>query len=52
MHWMRHANASHALHRGCPIAVVRDLLGHASIVTTNGYLHAKKGDGTAEYLPV
>src|SRR2546428_1630504 len=33
-HWLRHAHASHALDRGCPIHLVQATLGHASVATT------------------
>jgi len=49
-HWLRHASASHALDRGCPISMVQAGLGHASIATTGRYLHAKPGDSHARYL--
>ncbi len=51
-HWLRHAHASHALERGAPVALVRDTLGHASVSTTNGYLHARPNDSSALYLAV
>ncbi len=51
-HWLRHAHASHALDRGAPISLVRDDLGHASLVTTSRYTHARPGEGSATYLPV
>lgn len=51
-HWFRHANASHALDRGCPIHVVQATLGHASIATTGKYLHAKPTDSSGNYLPI
>jgi site-specific recombinase XerD len=40
-HWLRHAHASHALDRGCPIHLVQATLGHASVATTGKYLHAR-----------
>jgi integrase/recombinase XerD len=49
-HWMRHANASHALDRGAPIHVVQSTLGHASLSTTSKYTHARPSDSTGEYL--
>lgn len=49
-HWFRHSSASHAVERGCPIATVRDSLGHASIATTSTYLHARPDTGAADYL--
>jgi integrase/recombinase XerD len=50
-HWLRHSHASHALDRGAPPQVVQKALGHASLATTTGYLHARKGDQSACYLP-
>jgi site-specific recombinase XerD len=49
-HWLRHANASHALDRGAPIHVVQQTLGHASLATTSKYTHARPSDSTGEYL--
>lgn len=51
-HWFRHAHASHALDRGCPIHLVQATLGHSSISTTSKYLHAKPTDSSGNYLPV
>jgi len=31
--------------------LVRDTLGHASLVTTSPWLHARRGDSPALYLP-
>lgn len=49
---MRHCHASHALARGQTVAMVRDTLGHASVSTTDNYLHinsvASSGDGLDE----
>jgi integrase/recombinase XerC len=49
-HWLRHSHASHALDRGAPPQVVQKNLGHASLATTTGYLHARHGDHSANYL--
>jgi len=49
-HWLRHSHASHALDRGAPPQVVQKALGHASLATTTGYLHARRGDLSANYL--
>lgn len=38
-HWLRHTAASHMLDRDMDLRAVRDNLGHASINTTNQYLH-------------
>ena len=51
-HWLRHAHASHALDRGAPVSLVREGLGHASLVTTSRYTHARPGDGSSRYLPL
>jgi site-specific recombinase XerD len=50
-HWLRHSHASHALDRGAPPQVVQKNLGHASLATTTGYLHSRRGDHSANYLP-
>ncbi len=49
-HWLRHAHASHALDRGCPIHLVQSTLGHSSVATTGRYLHARPEDSSAWYL--
>ncbi|WP_237225494.1 tyrosine-type recombinase/integrase [Rubinisphaera sp. JC750] len=49
-HWFRHAHASHALDRGCPIHLVQATLGHSSIATTGKYLHAKPSESSGGYL--
>lgn len=49
-HWFRHAHASHALDRGAPLHLVQATLGHASVVTTGGYLHARPNDSSARFL--
>ena len=51
-HWLRHANASHALQRGCNIETVRQTLGHSSLATTSTYVHAKPEDSSGLHLPV
>lgn len=38
-HWLRHTFASNLLDKGADLRSVRDLLDHASITTTNQYLH-------------
>ncbi len=49
-HWLRHAHASHALDHGAPIHLVQATLGHSSVATTSGYLHARPGDSSARFL--
>jgi integrase/recombinase XerD len=51
-HFLRHSHASHALERGASLVLVRDTLGHASIATTDRYLHARPGESSSKYLPV
>jgi integrase/recombinase XerD len=51
-HWLRHSHGSHALDRGASVVTVRDTLGHASIATTNKYLHGKRGQSSALHLAV
>ena len=38
IHDGRHTAASQALHKGVPLALVRDMLGHSSIAITNTYV--------------
>lgn len=49
-HCLRHACATHALHRGAPVHVIQRALGHSSLATTGKYAHAL-GDGASRYLP-
>lgn len=49
-HWLRHAHASIALEKGCPLHVLRDSLGHASISTTSSYCGVRPGTGSGIYL--
>lgn len=51
-HWLRHAHASHALDRGCPIHLVQTTLGHASLATTSKYTHAMTNDSSGLYLAI
>jgi integrase/recombinase XerD len=50
-HWLRHSHASHAFDHGAPPQVVQKNLGHASLATTTVYLHSRRGDHSANYLP-
>ena len=50
-HWLRHAHASHSLDRGAPLHLVQATLGHASLATTERYLHARPNDSSSRYLP-
>ena len=42
-HWLRHSCASHLLDHGVTVKAVQEVLGHANIATTSGYLHIKTG---------
>lgn len=49
-HWLRHAHATHALQRKVSVTVIKETLGHASIATTDRYLHAMPGESSALVL--
>lgn len=51
-HWWRHAHASHALDRGCPIHLLQATLGHSSVATTGKYLHARPAESSGKFLPL
>ncbi len=51
-HWLRHAHASHALDNGAPMHLVKETLGHKSLVTTSKYAHARPDDSSALYLKI
>ena len=42
-HVLRHAYATHAMQRGAFVRDVQSALGHVSLETTMGYLHAEAG---------
>ena len=50
-HYFRHSHASHSLDRGASLQLVKDTLGHSSILVSERYLHAKPDDSSAMYLP-
>lgn len=50
-HWFRHSHASHALDNGASLELVRQSLGHSSVVITQRYLHSKPSDGSSLHLP-
>lgn len=49
-HWLRHAHASHSLQKGAPVKLVKETLGHASLDTTDQYLHVSPDDSSSLYL--
>ena len=50
-HWFRHTCATMSMEGGAPIHLVQARLGHASLSTTQQYLHAKPDEGLGKYLP-
>ena len=50
-HWFRHTHATVALENGSSIQLLKQSLGHSSIVITERYLHAKPHDSSSMYLP-
>jgi site-specific recombinase XerD len=51
-HWFRHSHATHAIDRGVPLQLIQSTLGHASIATTQRYLHANPKDSSGLHLSV
>lgn len=52
VHSFRHAHASHALDRLCPLSVLQSSMGHSSLQSTSKYIHARPGDSPSNYLPL
>jgi len=42
-HWLRHSKAMHLLQTGNPLVVIRNILGHADVKTTEIYARADLG---------
>jgi integron integrase len=51
-HCLRHSYATHSLENGVPIHVLQKLMGHASIETTESYLHVTKDGITSAKSPL
>ena len=50
-HWLRHAHATHAIARGADPRTVQESLGHSSLQTTEGYIHARPAKSSGSFLP-
>lgn len=49
-HWLRHAHATEAISKGCPLHVLSHSLGHTNVSTTSVYLHVKPSEGSSQWL--
>lgn len=49
-HMLRHTAASHAMHKGADLMTVSEFLGHASVQTTEIYLHPDKKKSASSFL--
>ena len=49
-HWLRHSHATHSLEAGCNLRLLQLSLGHASVTTTEKYLHISPDKGSSQYI--
>ena len=49
-HWLRHSHASHSLEAGCNLRLLQQSLGHASVATTEKYLHISPNQGSSQFI--
>jgi len=49
-HWLRHAFATHYANKGGNLHLLKETLGHASIGTTEKYMHVMPNDSAALYI--
>jgi integrase/recombinase XerD len=49
-HWLRHSHATHSLEAGCNLRLLQQSLDHASVTTTEKYLHISPDKGSSQYI--
>ncbi len=49
-HWLRYSHASHSLEAGCNLRLLQQSLGHASVTTTERYLHISPDAGSSQFI--
>lgn len=48
--WLRHSHASHSLEAGCNLRLLQQSFGHASVTTTERYLHISPETGSSQFI--
>ncbi len=48
--WLRHSHASHSSDKGCNLRLLQQSLGHASVTTTERYLHISPDAGSSQFI--